>query len=344
MSRWEGKGHLVFTATLLWMSVLVGGFHLAALVIGGMFLGLGESPYASTISGMLTNLFYVGSILLGIEISRAYLVSVLKVRDLFVGMLLVVVLFGLVLIPPARYGTLGELDPTMRFLGMILVPNLSESLLATFLVFLGGPVAALAYRGVLMGFEWFFPILPDLPWAAKGLIGLFVPVLGVLIVQARYATPEQVEEVSGEAKGVEEAERRGISVFGIVSTALTVMLALVALAIVLLNVGFMGYKSMVVISGSMSPGIGIGDVVITEEAIIEELRVNDVVKYHRGGKDIVHRVIDIDHSDDGILLTTKGDANNTVDRPGATSEELLGRVVMRLPKVGIFTIWVNQKK
>ena len=84
---------------------------------------------------------------------------------------LVVLVYALVLIPPARFAAFTDPSRTMEFLGLVLVPNLAQSLLTTLLVFLGGPIAALAFHGVYMGFEWYSPILPDLSWVAFGVAG-----------------------------------------------------------------------------------------------------------------------------------------------------------------------------
>ena len=82
----------------------------------------------------------------------------------------------------------------MQLTGRFILPDISESLLATFLAFLGGPVAAIAYRGVLTVFEWYSPILPDLPWLATGFVGTAAAMLGFLIVQGTYLPAEAVEE------------------------------------------------------------------------------------------------------------------------------------------------------
>ncbi|HID25863.1 MAG TPA: hypothetical protein EYP23_05325, partial [Thermoplasmata archaeon] len=56
-------------------AVLIGGFQVSLLVIVGLFIGFGKSPYSFTPSAVLINFIYVCSMLFGVELSRAYLIK-----------------------------------------------------------------------------------------------------------------------------------------------------------------------------------------------------------------------------------------------------------------------------
>ena len=251
------------------------------------------------------------------------------------------VLFALVLIPPARFTSLNNVEDAMQLTGRFILPDMSESLLATFLAFLGGPIAAIAYRGVMVVFEWYSPILPDLPWLATGFVGTAAAMLGFLIVQGMYLPLEQAPEAPPTTPAV--VKKRGSGFVRILGRAATGLLLLLLLVVILLNVSFLGFQSVTVVTGSMAPAINEGDIVITKVVPLEELQVGDVIKYHRNGINIIHRIIAIKGGEDGILFTTKGDANNAVDRPGATSQEIEGKVIGRIPKLGSLTLWLKQR-
>ena len=339
LARREGKGHLVFTKKLLWIGVLVGTFQIAVFVIAGLFLGFGNSPYASNVTGMLTNLFIVSSVLVGMEFSRAYLMSVLGKKKLMLTLGFLAVIFALLLLAPTRFTSLSNPEDVMQLTGRFILPDISESLLATFLALLGGPIAAIAYRGVLTIFEWYSPILPDLPWLATGFVGTASAMLGFLIVQGMYLPAEAAEEAPTAAP----AKTKGRLWVRIVGTAVTIVMLIVLVLVVALNVSFLGYKSTAVITGSMSPAINEGDVVVTKVVPLEELAVGDVIKYHRNGIDIIHRIMDIKVGGEGILITTKGDANQSIDRPGPSPQEIDGKVINRIPKIGSLTLWLTRR-
>ena len=78
-----------------------------------------------------------------------------------------------------------------------------------------------------------------------------------------------------------------------------------------------GFGASFVLSGSMEPEISTDDLVFVKRA--DELQVGDVVLYNTGGSRVLHRITCID----GDTIITKGDANNTEDKP-ISSDAVLG--------------------
>ncbi|MBO9556318.1 signal peptidase I [Cellulomonas sp.] len=75
-------------------------------------------------------------------------------------------------------------------------------------------------------------------------------------------------------------------------------------------------KPLVVISGSMEPGIMTGDLLVARSQPTSELRVGDVATIHSDltGNLVSHRVVSVEPTDDGRwAVQMKGDANETVD-------------------------------
>ena len=90
-----------------------------------------------------------------------------------------------------------------------------------------------------------------------------------------------------------------------------------------------GYTFFEVATGSMSPTMEIGDVVIVK--ITKEVEQNDIIVYIDGESIITHRLIEINDNE----LIAKGDANNSEDKP-IQQDMVLGEVVTTLPKIGIW--------
>ena len=88
-----------------------------------------------------------------------------------------------------------------------------------------------------------------------------------------------------------------------------------------------GVGAAVVLSGSMEPELSVGDLLIIAER--ENYDVGDIVVYQDAGMLITHRIISVE--DDEIV--TKGDANNTQDRP-ISREQIKGKVVAVIPLIG----------
>ncbi|MET0297273.1 MAG: signal peptidase I [Microbacterium sp.] len=74
-------------------------------------------------------------------------------------------------------------------------------------------------------------------------------------------------------------------------------------------------KPLVVISGSMEPGIMTGDLLVATKASAADLGVGDVVSLPSELTDklVTHRIVAIEADGDGFLVTMKGDNNEFED-------------------------------
>lgn len=97
----------------------------------------------------------------------------------------------------------------------------------------------------------------------------------------------------------------------------------------------MGHKFYTVLTGSMSPTIEPGDLVIVKETPANEIKEGDIITFASSQSDNIttHRVKQVIKEDE-IKFVTKGDANNVED-PNLVSEQLLvGRVVKHIGGLG----------
>ena len=90
-----------------------------------------------------------------------------------------------------------------------------------------------------------------------------------------------------------------------------------------------GYTAFEVITGSMSPTIEIGDIVVVK--ITKDINPNDIAVYIQDDNFITHRIISINGED----IVTRGDANNSQDSP-ITKSDIFGKVIFTIPDVSIW--------
>lgn len=106
----------------------------------------------------------------------------------------------------------------------------------------------------------------------------------------------------------------------------------VALVIALWPTALGGPTSFVIVTGkSMEPTLYQGDLVMLRTGTYE---VGDVVSYQPFEGDsarVVHRIIEIE--DDGTLVL-QGDNNGFIDPFAPTKEDVTGKMVLSIPKVG----------
>ncbi|MQA34276.1 signal peptidase I [Modestobacter roseus] len=102
------------------------------------------------------------------------------------------------------------------------------------------------------------------------------------------------------------------------------LLALAVLVFAVLAIGphVLGYRTMTMLTGSMSPVIDPGDVTIVTPLPVEEVEPGMIIAYHIPVDDhrvVSHRVLSVEHGENGqVTVETKGDANDAVDPWQAT--------------------------
>ena len=99
------------------------------------------------------------------------------------------------------------------------------------------------------------------------------------------------------------------------------------------------YGAYVIVSGSMEPMIKVRDAVIIKRATVDNIKVHDVITYRSldpafYGILVTHRVVNIEEKNGKKVFITKGDHNETIDRTPVNFEQIQGKVVMRVPKIG----------
>jgi len=324
--KYRPAGKLRLKSSLLQLALLIGFFQIASYIIGGLFSGFGKSPYSFTPLGIFTNLVFVGSMLIGMELSRAWLINRLSRKSMVLVLAVITLLYTFISLPLARVTGLGGNLESVRYLNSTCLPLLAENLLASFLAFLGGPLASIAYRGTLNAFEWFSPILPDPTWVLKGLLGTVVPIVGLVVVQRFYSSRTQPSHATRAKQG---------SLTGWIITAI------VAVVIIWFSLGLFAFHPTMVASGSMRPIMDVGDVAIVGKVPADIVKEGDIIQFRKGKVNIMHRVVEIQEREDAKFFTTKGDANEDPDTDPVIPEQVIGRVMFNIPRIGWAAIVVK---
>ena len=108
------------------------------------------------------------------------------------------------------------------------------------------------------------------------------------------------------------------------------------------------FSAYTIVSPSMVPAINVLDVVVTMRVNSpEDLEKGDIITfnstdYRYSGVLVTHRIFDIEKTSSGeYLFTTKGDNNNTQDSSRISFDEIYGRVLFRIPKIGYIQYYLS---
>jgi len=102
------------------------------------------------------------------------------------------------------------------------------------------------------------------------------------------------------------------------TVALSAVAAGAVAALLLVGVGprVADYRTLVMLTGSMSPEYPAGSLLVVTPQPAADLAPGDVLTYHIPIDDhrvVTHRVVEVDRQGDAVLVRTKGDANTAQD-------------------------------
>jgi len=188
----------------------------------------------------------------------------------------------------------------------------------------------------LTSFEWLSPILPDPSGSIKAFIGVMAPTIGFLYI-SQTTTPTLLRRI-GIPAGTKRRHRltktkRSLPVGWIIISMLCVFM-------VWTSAGLLGFYPTIIASGSMRPTLDVGDIVIVVPVDSSKIYVGDIIQYwQEEGEMTVHRVVDSLQTKGAKLFTTKGDANNAPDTEPVFANQIRGKIVFTMPKLGWIPIY-----
>lgn len=108
------------------------------------------------------------------------------------------------------------------------------------------------------------------------------------------------------------------------------------------------FNAYVVLTGSMLPEIEPSDVVVTKKVKEEKLKVGDIVTFYTtdprfAGIIVTHRIVEILPTNNGYEYRTKGDNNNTTDSALIDYDDMVGKVILKIPKLGYVQTFLATK-
>ena len=214
------------------------------------------------------------------------------------------------------------------FIALILLPTISRNIFASFVSYKTGYKPVLLYMIVMRSYKYFVPIVPNPNEYIYSVIELIVPML-LLYKIYKYFKREQDEQIRREYN----KKRIGALIFP----------SLLVVFLVYITSGYFYYHAIVVASGSMTPEILKGDIVVIEKIKDKkDIDLGTVIAYRYDQRIIVHRLVKKIKASDGTYYYTKGDANNEIDNYKITEDMVIGIVNLRVPYIGYPTVWLNE--
>lgn len=104
-----------------------------------------------------------------------------------------------------------------------------------------------------------------------------------------------------------------------------------------------------IVSGSMEPNIKVYDVVVSKKVSNpSEIKVGDVITFvstsaMSNGFTVTHRVIEVVNTEKGVGYRTQGDNNLSPDTSPALYNNVIGKVIVKIPQLGRVQEFISRK-
>jgi len=179
---------------------------------------------------------------------------------------------------------------------------------------------------------YFLPFFPDLGIFADSAIKMVFPAVMLLVFIRKFALANKQDKIK-EVRASKVPKRIGLAI----------SLIFVITIVVLSSMRFK-YFTIVVGSGSMSPNINKGDIVLVQKTKdITTLKENDILIFKSDNRIVIHRIIKIEQEYGELLFYTQGDANENADFYPVKKKNVVGTAIFKIRYIGYPTVWLSEK-
>ena len=296
----------------------------------GLFTGFIRTSYSLSFINIIKNIFPVILLIVVSELLRYELFTKSKGNIPCFAIGYVVFVLIDVNLSVHMYDVTSYLGLT-KMICLVVFPSVTKNILLIYLTQKVGYSNAIVYRLLTDLSTYLLPIFPDFGEYINVLLKTVLPVA----IMARLNNMFNYYELRKIKSS--KYNRRKLIIYTFITIALFV--------IVTLTSGLFTYQALTIGSGSMSPKIEKGDIVILKKVKKSELKTinkGDVLVYNHDDKIIVHRVVEILNANGQTSFITKGDNNDTKDSWVIKEDEVIGTVKLKIKYLGMPTVALNE--
>lgn len=306
------------------MSITASLFYMLSYVFLGFVDGFGKNPFDTSLKGIITNIAVFVPYMILMEILRDRIINKSRNKKLF--LILIVIVFTLTSISISSYNTLitNDFKTNTEFFCSEFLPKVMINFTLTQLSIMGGFWTTIWLKISTEILIYILPVLPNLKWITTAMLNLLFPLFTLLIIQNAITKKDSRDRRSKEGRE---------------NPVLWILTYIISICIVWFSVGIFPVYPTVILTGSMEPVINPGDIAILQKVENNnELKIGDIIEYNAGTYFIVHRIINIENS----KYKTKGDNNNAADTKLVSFEQIKGKVMFHVPKVGKPAVYLKK--
>jgi len=215
------------------------------------------------------------------------------------------------------------------FIALKLLPSISYNIVSSFYTLKYGYKPLIVYSLIINLYAYLLPIVPN---ASNYIQSIILFLLPIIYSYRLFLFSEKEKD-----KDVERKKSNNNYWSLAVATFIVILL-------VYLTSGYFKYWAIAIASGSMTPSIYKGDVVVVSKIDnkYSTLKKGEVIAFKRNNVIVVHRLVNILKIDNKYYFYTKGDANEHPDSFTIEEDMVVGKVEFKIPFIGKPTVWLNE--
>lgn len=295
----------------------------------GYAKGFANNPYDHSLRGILINLWTFIPFVIAKEYARYYMINNCSKKRIFLSVLAISLLFTLTELTYTNFsGNFVNNYTTARFFMESFIPNFAISMYLTYVSYFAGYQITIIYLLLPKLALFVFPILPGITWLLLAVMDISFPFFSYVYIN--YV-------INKLDKTYNRKEYKSVDLKGWLLMILSIAL------IVAFGSGYFTYSPLVIASDSMYPKISRGDLVIIKEIDPDDIKVGDIVRYRLESYYVVHRVKEIQETEDGKRqFIFKGDNNNSIDLYPVYDNQINGKIKIIIPYAGYPTLLLDE--
>lgn len=298
----------------------------------GLFIGFNKNVYSSNIILILKNIVPIIIIIPLSELLRYIINS--KIKDNYILLGLSIFVFTLIdTTITIQASSFKNFYDTLKVIGLFILPSLSKNYLLTYLTIKISYKPNLVYRYLMELPRYILPIVTSFGVYIESVIYISFPIIVFIIIYNDFKKREKKNIILS-------------SKFKKNTKFIYYIVTIILITIVSLTSGYFKYQAIVIATGSMTPNINKGDMVVIEKVApkdAKKLKEGEVLAFKREDKIVVHRIYKIYTSGNEIFFKTKGDHNNAPDGYLTEAKEILGTVKFNIRYIGYPTVALYEK-
>ena len=315
--------HKEFSQTVFIISII----YFIIYYILGLIIGYSYNVYSTSFIGILRNIIVIVVPLLFREEVRSRFLFLNKKKF---GIFFITLLFIVLELFSSTFFTYSNNEELFINFFSVFLPIVLENILLTYLAFIGIRSTVYAYFIPMLISRYFIPITLDVDWFFALLFQLILVVVIFYVSFNEYLWKEKriYSYKTNKTNSV-------VYLFGVV----------LIVSFGLFVAGVFKYRPVAILTYSMEPIFTRGDAVIVEKLDDEEknkLKKGDIIQYQVDKTVVVHRIIKVKKEDNKKVYILKGDNNNAKDPKPVYMEQIMGKVLFSIPKVGYPSVWLSE--